>query len=221
MEKALFYKEWLKTRSVFVASLIVAVAFAVYALLRMNRLTELKGVDHLWLIMLLKDNSFVDVLQYIPLAVGLAVGISQMSPEMIQKRLKLTLHLPYPQMKLVSLMLAVGVLELLVIYALQVTIVAAYDASILPRELVWRVLLTMMPWYLAGIAAYFFASAVCMEGTWRRRMVIILIGVVFLMTCFSADAMEAYNGYMPLLTVMTLLTAILSFGSVIRFKEGV
>ena len=74
MEKALLYKEWLKTRRVFFAALVLAVALACYAVLMMNRLIELKGVDHLWLIMLMKDNTFIDIIKYSPLAIGIPIG---------------------------------------------------------------------------------------------------------------------------------------------------
>lgn len=59
MEKALIFKEWIKTRMVFFISLGLAVSIALYAVVMMNRLIELKGIDHLWLIMLLKDNTFL------------------------------------------------------------------------------------------------------------------------------------------------------------------
>ena len=74
MEKALIFKEWVKTRMVFFISLALAICVALYAVLMMKRLIELKGVDHLWLILLLKDNTFIDIIKYIPLVVGVALG---------------------------------------------------------------------------------------------------------------------------------------------------
>lgn len=220
MEKAIIFKEWIKTRMVFFISLVLALATAGYAMLMVNRLIELKGVEHLWLIMLLKDNTFIDIIKYVPVAVGIAVGVAQMAPEMNQKRLKLTLHLPYPQGRLLALMLATGVSELLIIFALQTAVVAVRYSFLLPAELVWRVMLTSLPWYLAGFAAYFFVTSICLEGTWRRRIIIGLLGVAALMIFFLQPAPEAYNGMSLLLVIVVILLSILSFGSVIRFKEG-
>lgn len=205
---------------VFFISLILALATAGYAMLMVNRLIELKGVEHLWLIMLLKDNTFIDIIKYVPVAVGIAVGVAQKAPEMNQKRLKLTLHLPYPQGRLLALMLATGVSELLIIFALQTAVVAVRYSFLLPAELVWRVMLTSLPWYLAGFAAYFFVTSICLEGTWRRRIIIGLLGVATLMIFFLQSAPEAYNGMSLLLVIVVILLSILSFGSVIRFKEG-
>ena len=77
MEKALIFKEWVKTRMVFFISLALAICVALYAVLMMKRLIELKGVDHLWLILLLKDNTFIDIIKYIPLVVGVALETVQ------------------------------------------------------------------------------------------------------------------------------------------------
>lgn len=220
MEKAIILKEWIKTRMVFAISLVLAISVALYAVLMMNRLIELKGAEHLWLILLLKDNTFVDIIKYVPLVIGLAVGVAQMAPEMSQKRLKLTLHLPYPQGRLIALMLMSGLCELFVIYFLQAAIIAIYDFSILPVELVERVMLTTLPWYFAGFTAYLFVTAICLEGTWRRRIVLSLLAIAVLMMYFLQAALEAYNGMIFIIIIATLLLTVLSFGSIIRFKEG-
>lgn len=220
MEKALIFKEWVKTRMVFFISLALAVCVALYAVLMMKRLIELKGVDHLWLIMLLKDNTFIDIIKYIPLVIGLALGVAQMAPEMSQKRLKLTLHLPYPQRKLIGLMLLTGMAELLVIYVIQALIIAVYDSTILPSELVWRVMLTTFPWYFAGFTAYLFVTSICLEGTWMRRVILALLGIAVLMIYFLQPVPEAYNGMIIIFLLTTFILTILSFGSIIRFKEG-
>lgn len=86
--------------------------------------------------------------------------------------------------------------------------------------MVWRVMLTTMPWYFAGFTAYLFATAICLEGTWIRRIILGLIGIGTLMVFFLQPVPEAYNGIVLIMVVAILLFTILSFGSVIRFKEG-
>lgn len=220
MIKAIFQKEWYKTRMAFFVSLALCVVMAVYALLRINRLIEIKGVEHLWMIMLLKDNTFIDLIKYTPLCAGALIGFAQMAPEMVQKRLKLTLHLPFPQMRMIGLMLCAGAVMLIAIFAIQAAIIAIYYNSLLPGALVSRVMLTSLPWYFAGFIAYLFASAMCLEGTWRRRMVLALLAVAALLICFLQPAPEAYNGMAAMLLVFTILLVLLAIGSVLRFKEG-
>lgn len=220
MIKAIFYKEWLKTNRTFIVCLVLGIAIAIYAALGINRIVVNKGVDHVWLIMLMKDQMFIDSLRYVPLLIGLAVGISQMAPEMSHKRLKLTLHLPYSSEKLVGLMILTGLVELLVIYACMAGTIFCYEGLILPRELVMRGFLTSLPWFFAGFIAYLFATAVCLEGTWRERIIMSLIGIGVLTVMFMQDAPEGYNGMIIATIILIIAIIALTYRSVYRFKEG-
>ncbi len=98
------------------------------------------------------------LLTYIPLLAGLLLAIVQFVPEMQQKRLKLTLHLPYPQNRMLMLMLIAGLSELIVIYLIDYLILYVYLQNILAPELTDRILLTSLPWYIGGITAYSLTS---------------------------------------------------------------
>lgn len=221
MYSSIIFKEWLKTRRVFFIALAVALLVAVYVILSTNSLIKEHGIVSLWLMMLLKDVSLVDNVTYIPLAIGFSIGIAQMVPEVTQKRLKLTLHLPFPQLRLVAMMLATGLLELLIIYLLQISVILIYDTTILHAELVGRVFLTMLPWYLAGFIGYLFVTSVCLEGTWYMRVLLSLVGVAVLFVMFlQPNTMAAYNYMIITIIVFIGIITIFSFGSIARFKEG-
>lgn len=142
MKKAIFYKEWIKTRRYFPIALTVSVIFIIYALLGVQRVINFRGVAHLWEILLSRDVVFIETLTYIPLLAGLLLAIVQFVPEMQQKRLKLTLHLPYPQNRMLMLMLIAGLSELIVIYLIDYLILYVYLQNILAPELTDRILLT-------------------------------------------------------------------------------
>ena len=89
-----FYKEWIKTRYFFLIALVLSVLFCVYAMLNINRVIELKGAAHIWEVMLQRDAIFIHYLRFVPLLMGAVAGMMQFVPEMQQKRIKLTLHLP-------------------------------------------------------------------------------------------------------------------------------
>ena len=220
MLKAIIYKEWLKTRGVFLIGLLLSVCMAGFEILSMNRVGTVKGVEHIWQSMLMKDNMFVNHLTFIPLAVGVGVGLAQMLPEMVQKRFKLTLHLPYSQNRMVLAMLAVGLAEIVAVSVVTSVIVVVYDMRILAPELVSRVVLTMSPWFVAGVVAYFFTAAVCIEGCRVQKVVFSLLGVGVVSWLFAGDAPEAYNGVLLLFVVASLSCALLVYRSVYRFKEG-
>lgn len=220
MEKAIISKEWIKTRLAVLVSAVLCLAMAGYVILKINRLVALKGVEHLWMIMLLKDNTFVDAVGFTTVLSAILIGIAQMAPEMIQKRLKLTLHLPYPQMRMTMLMLSVGLAEILMIYLVQCGVIALYYSALIPPSLVGRVVLTMLPWYFAGVIAYLFCAAVCLESTWGRRTVLILIGVCSVMICYMQTVPEAYDSAFSILMLFVIVLAALPLGSILRFKEG-
>lgn len=220
MTKAIFFKELLKTRRVFLAALLVAVIFAVYAIMCIRRVGASHGVEHIWIIMLMKDQTFIDVIKYLPPVIGIALGIAQMSPETHLKRLKLTLHLPYPQNKMIMTMLGAGILELVVIFLVQILAITIYYSGIIASELTAMVVLTALPWYLAGFSAYLLTSAICLEGTWRRRTILGLLSVGVISIYYMQAAPQAYNSFIPAAAVFTLLLSFLSINSVYRFKEG-
>ena len=220
MTKAIITKEFLKTRRAFWCSLILALFFTIYALLGINRVIATHGVEHVWLIMLMKDQTFIDAIKYVPLLCGLLVGLSQMVPEMQQNRLKLTLHLPCPSFRLLVTMLTTGFVELTVVFLIQLaTILVFYDRVIAP-EMTWHVLLTSLPWYPAGYTAYFFSAAVCLEGKWKRRILLALTGAGVVSLYYLQPAPAAYNGFLPVALLATILLATLSYASIDRFKQG-
>lgn len=63
----------------------VSLCFVVYVLLRLNRVVEFKGAAHLWEILLTKNTVFIELLEYIPLAIGILLAVVQFVPEMLQK----------------------------------------------------------------------------------------------------------------------------------------
>ena len=139
---------------------------------------------------------------------------------MHRKCLKLTLHLPYSQLRMVMLMLLYGLLVLLVCFGFNYVLMGFYLQGILASELVRHILLTAAPWYLAGIAGYLLVSWICLEPSWKRRIFNLIVAVLVLRIFFLSTTPEAYNGFLPWLAVCTLLTGTFSWLSIVRFKEG-
>ena len=81
MNKAIFFKEWIKTRGLFFITLLVSLCFAGYVMMRINRVITFKGADHLWAILLSRDTVFIELLQYLPLIIGALFASSQFIPD--------------------------------------------------------------------------------------------------------------------------------------------
>ena len=217
---AIFYKEWIKTRWYFLLAVLATLGFTGYCMLRINRVVEMKGAAHVWEVMLQRDVIFIDMLQYIPLIAGILMAIVQFVPEMQRKCLKLTLHLPVPAIATLGVMLAFGIAALAVLFGIGVAIVGLGPLPVIARELAGNILCTAMPWFLAGMAAYLLGAWVILEPTWRLRAVNILMSLLVLRLFFLGEVPHAYDGFLPLLALLTACTASLSWISVVRFMAG-
>lgn len=220
MIKAIFYKEWIKMRWFCLVAALFLAGFTAYALLRVQRVITFKGAAHIWEVMLEKEVVFVDILQYLPVLLGVLLALVQFIPEMTHKRLKLTLHLPFSQRKMILLMMSVGLAALAVLSAVQAFVLWCYFHTLLAPELVSRILLTSLPWYLAGLALYPLAAWVCLEPTWRRRVADILVAVGVCRLFFLSETPQAYDGMLPWLLALLLCVLFFPLLSVYRFKQG-
>ena len=209
---AIFYKEWIKTRWYFLLAVLATLGFTGYSMLRINRVVEMKGAAHVWEVMLQRDVIFIDMLQYIPLIAGILMAIVQFVPEMQRKCLKLTLHLPYLELKMTGNMLLSGLVLLLVCFASNFLLMEVYLSGVLAHELKNHILLTALTWYLV--------AWICLEPAWKRRILNLVIAVLLLRIFFLSPTPEAYNKFLPYLLVYTLLTASFSWLSIVRFKAG-
>ena len=220
MIKAIFYKEWIKMSWFCLVAALFLAGFTAYALLRVQRVITFKGAAHIWEVMLEKEVVFIDILQYLPVLLGVLLALVQFIPEMTHKRLKLTLHLPFPQRKMILLMMGVGLAALAVLSAVQAFVLWCYFHTLLAPELVSRILLTSLPWYLAGLALYPLAAWVCLEPTWRRRVADILVAVGVCRLFFLSETPQAYDGMLPWLLALLLCVLFFPLLSVYRFKQG-
>ncbi|MEG1617326.1 MAG: hypothetical protein RR202_11005 [Bacteroidales bacterium] len=220
MNKAIFYKEWIKTRWMLLLSLLVLVGFSTYLLLNLYRVLDLKGAVHIWEVMIQRDALFVELLKYLPLLIGIILGVTQYVPEMHQKCLKLTLHLPYDSTRMIASMLGFGILSLLVLSTISLGILFVGLNGALPIELTRHILLSAVVWYIAGIAGYLFTAWITLEPTWKRRILNGIVSILVLKIFFTEAAGEAFNDFLPILIIGTLLFTTFTFLSVSRFKEG-
>lgn len=220
MWKAIVYKEWIKTRRYLFAALLLTAGFAGYGLLRLYRAVELMGAGHIWEVMVTRNAVFIDPIKFVPLLAGLLLAVVQFVPEMQRKCLKLTLHLPVPALATLGAMLVFGLAALSVLFGIGVAIVGLGPLPVIARELAGNILCTALPWFLAGMAAYLLGAWVILEPTWRLRAVNILMSLLVLRLFFLGEVPHAYDGFLPLLAMLTACTASLSWISVVRFMAG-
>ncbi|MFV0539259.1 MAG: hypothetical protein ACK5M3_18110 [Dysgonomonas sp.] len=221
MIQALLFKEWIKTRRVITLIGIIFIAMIIYTLINTEQLFRVGGAVQTWSAVILKDMPILPgFVQWLPILAGLLLGISQFAPEMHDKRLKLTLHLPLTETKVMATLLLFGVSILLFIFLLSYLILSFMFSFYYPAEVVKAMIWSSLPHFFAGIFGYVLASWITLEPTWRQRIGYTLATIGFLTFLFISSISGAYIPFIPYLVVLLLLCFLFPFYSMYRFKDG-
>jgi hypothetical protein len=221
MWKALVYKEWKKTKWLNIGIISVGTILLAYIFMKLGRSFRYASMEHLWDVIINRNQFLFRNLKYFPLAASICLGLAQFVPEMIQKRIKLTLHLPLSEYKAIFIMLAYGQILLLLIFIIHILTTLFFAQIHFPSEITTSMLYTVIPWYIAGLTAYLFIAMICLEPTWKRRIFNILLMIGTLDVFFLSGFPEAYNFIIFLLMVIPIYVLPFTLLSISRFKEGV
>ncbi|MDR0750823.1 MAG: ABC transporter permease [Tannerellaceae bacterium] len=220
MITALFYKEWIKTRRILLLSLLVLAALMIYIFINVEQMFRINGATQVWTETILKDISVLTGIQWLPLILSILFGVSQFVPEMSNKRLKLTLHLPMSENRIMFSMLAFGLSGLLILYAITCIAIIGGLRIYYPQEIVLSMIESSLPWFLAGLAGYLFTAWICIEPVWRQRVFNTLIAAYALSFFMMSAKGGAYMPFIPYLLATIIVAHFFSFYSMYRFKDG-
>jgi len=221
MIKAIFYKEWIKIRWSLLLISLVYVLTILYTLISMNRSFRFAGDVHLWEMIIQKDLVLIDLLKYLPLIAGVLIAIAQYIPEMIKRKLKLTIHLPLSPEKSIWNMLTFGLVALLLINGIGAIIVSSILHFKLASDILVLWMQAFVPCVMAGFTAYLLTSWVCIEPQWKQRIINIIIALALIFLHFIKVPSGAYVMFVPVLLVFDAFCALFVFFSVSRFRQGV
>jgi hypothetical protein len=216
----LFFKEWIKSRWALLIILVVFAGVMVYSFISISTALRLMGAGQVWEGIVQKGFTYFDYVKFLPLLAGVLLAVVQYAPEVINKRFKLTLHLPLPEYKIMLTMLLFGVLGLAVIFLATYFAIAIGLSGYFPTEIVQWNLDAVRPWLWGGIAAYLLSAWACLEPVWRQRVFDALIACGLLALFYFGAIPGAYAPFLPILVVLIALSVSFSFYSLIRFKDG-
>ncbi len=220
MIRAIFLKEWWKTRLTICLIGIGWLALTVYVLLTIRNSMMVSGHVETIATMLSRDMLFIEPLRYMPALAGVVLAFVQWMPEMTQKRLQLTLHLPLPYPFSVGSMLGYGVFVLAAIAGVNLLLLGYVERLWVPAELIRTTLLTLLPAYVASLMAYLLTAWVVLEPTWSMRCLCIVMSIGLLALFFLNAMPLTYMRLLPWLVLLTVLCAGLPLYSVYRFQLG-
>ncbi|MEA2076694.1 MAG: hypothetical protein U9O95_01585 [Candidatus Marinimicrobia bacterium] len=221
MLKALLYKEWIKLRWAVIAIAVLTVLSLAYSIGMINYYIEFQGALRNWMFvisksLLLRNIIFVKVL---PLITGLAFALLQFVPEMARNRMRLSYHLPISEKKLLLSSVGIGFMFLLaeivfLFFGLWLVISLSY-----PVEIIQKILISTIPWFLGGSAIYFLTSFIILESSWFYRIVYGIIAYGLIELNFRASVYDQYQ----LLWILVLIVAVMPLTVLFsghRFRRG-
>lgn len=220
MFKSLIYKEWLKTRWFFAGFLLLGlVAIAVLFLKVQHDFKFYEGQNY-WNTILFQGLTYFASFKFIPLVGGIIVGISQYFPETVEKRIKLTFHLPVDENKVLLQMMAYGSLLLTAAYVCLFAFFLIMSNVFFPKEIIMDALTSITPWFLSGYAAYFLIGLIVLEPIWRYRFIYLIISGFFVSFYLKSAINGAYAPMNIILAVFTITLSISLLFSGYRFRKG-
>lgn len=220
MWKSVFYKEWLKIRWFWLGYTTMAIFVILYLFLTVKHSFAFTGGKNTWNNILFLGNQFFSPLKFVPLAGGLAVALAQYFPETVNKRIKLTLHLPIKDNKVLLLMHSFGGACLMISYILTCGLFAGFGLVYFPVQIVTSCMISIFPWFLAGLTGYFLIALIVLEPNWKFRIYYSLIGGFFLSIYLKSTVLAGYSHANSGLFILTALLSVVFLFSAYRFKKG-
>ncbi len=222
MYRAFFYKEWIKTRRSVLLAVALMAAAVVYTFLNVAQEFRVFGAVSAWNNVITKDTSLLPAfMQWLPAVAGVLVAVSQFVPEMTDKRLKLTLHLPLAEIRIVRALLAYGVTVTGALFVVTDIVLVTGMSVYYPGEIVAGMFMRSLPWFLCGLFAYLVTAWVVLEPVWRQKIFDGLAGICLCSFFLIASPSGGYVRFLPWLVVLAIIGFTFPFYSAARFKEGV
>lgn len=220
MYKSLAYKEWLKLRWVALVALSLEIVTLIYIFSNLRAAVEFNSAFDIWNVVVHKNYMFFGSIKYIPLFIGLLLGVFQYLPEILEMKLKLTLHLPLKENSVFIFLNAFGTMILLGLFLPFIIILLGASNIVFPHEITTATILTIIPWFLSAFVAYYFVAAVMVEPLWTRRIIISIVGFILVNPLLIDTGYVTYKLILfPLLLIVLTFTG-LHILSGLRFKRG-
>lgn len=220
MFKSIVYKEWIKIRLVVWVALGLSLVALANIFLKVRHDILFVDAANYWYSFLFRGFTYFGILKFFPFVAGLAIAIAQYFPETVNKRIKLTFHLPVSENGVLISMHLFGALVLTGLLLVVLGFFTAGSAIFFPGNIIRASMVTMLPWFLGGIATYFLVALVLLEPMWIFRGFYAAVAAGFVTLFYSGAAIGAFKPVLiPLALISVLLGCVVLFSGY-RFRKG-
>lgn len=220
MLQSIFYKEWIKIGKISILLTVVSLLIIAGIHLTVRHDLLMKDAEVYWSEIVYQKYVYFSIFKFLPLLTGLLIGLAQFIPETIDKRIKLSLHLPVNEEGIVLKMVGIGTAVVLSIFTLLFVMMYVWGQVYFPTEIVNKTAVSITPWFLSGLAAYFLSSFVILEPIWKYRILYIITGGAFITLFYKSNVAGAYQPALMPLLLCVLMLSISSLFSIYRFRKG-
>lgn len=218
--KHLVYKEWIKIRWYAAVALLLNLGTVLFLAFSVKSIIWHWGASQYFASLILEKPIFFGTFKYIPVLTALLIGLSQFIPEITDKRIKLSLHLPVKNTVTIYSMVLFGFSVMAAILSISTLLLMLFFSFCFPTEITQAVWITLIPWILGGITCYFFIAMISLEPVWKYRFLyIIFVYFILQLFYFPYGLGNAITSY-PLLLVITLISSISIIYTSHRFNKG-
>lgn len=220
MWNSIIFKEWLKIKWFVLGLNLIGVLAISYVFLSLRHDMEFYAPNKYWFSILFMGNVFYNLIKFIPLIMGLIIGVSQFFPEIVDKRIKLSFHLPLNENSLLLKMMAFGALALIASYTIFYGFLLLSSSYYFPYEIIKMVAYTTIPWFIAGLSIYFWTALLVFEPIWKYKVAYGIIGYFFINIFFVSCDQITIKPILFNLIGLTVISSIALLFSAFRFRKG-
>lgn len=221
MLKRILYKEWIKLRLTTLTLIGIGIAINIYIFFTLrNQITQISA-PVMWFMTLFWTIRFHLALKVFSIISGIALGFFQFIPEMINKRIKLSLHVPLSINSIISNFIISGsalltVVNVIVFGIFMITLRLFYES-----EICLLILKHVLPWILSGYVTYLTTSSLIIERNWLSKFLILVIGFTFTTILFQDGILGEKDSANVMYLIISISTILLPFYSIWHFKKGI
>lgn len=219
MVRSLLFKEWLKLRWYWTGALALHVAVCLQIFFDIRRRIGAEHAEMIWYQTVHLGTVLYEDIRYLPLITGLVLATAQFGPEILGRRLRLTLHLPMNRDAMMLICLVAGLLATCTLCVLDALLIPLILANSFPAAVAFSSLPTMTPWILAGVLAYLGGVTLLLETAWRRRVLLALAFSTLIALLYSGRGYGWLTPALPWLTCLIPVFLAGVFESVRHFRQ--
>lgn len=216
----LAYKEWIKTRWYIAIAVAISIGIVFYIFFSIKHDLDIWGPAQYFANIIQGKEVVTGRFKFIPVITALLIGLPQFVPEVTDKRIKLSLHLPMRNTAIIYSMVLYGFGVLAVIMTVASLLLTLLMSVCFPAEIIIPELQTIVPWILGGITCYFFIAMIAMEPLWRFRFVYMVFAYFVLRLFFQSYGLGNAVTACPLLIAVTLISSSSIIYTSHRFNKG-